>query len=108
MDEIQMDAWTDLICRHDVVEVGADTPEVLVGIDNLHPTATRCLQQRMDQKEEEPAPGRQYSGDLCNGRFERLDVLDGQAEQNRVEPGIPKGKLVRTGLQVPRKASSIV
>src|SRR5580692_1854496 len=62
----------------------------------------------MDQKEEEAAPRCQYSGDLLDGRFERLDVLDGQAEQNRVEPGIPKGKLVRTGLQVPREASSIV
>ena len=108
MDKLQMDTWPDLICGHVVIEVGADTPEVLIRIDNLHPATTRCLQQRMDQKEEEPAPRRQYTGDLLDGRFKRLDVLDRQAEQNRVEPGIPKGKLVGTGLQVPRKASSIV
>ena len=91
MDKIQVDTRPDLICRHDLVEVGADTPEVLVGIDNLHPSAPRCLQQRMDQKEEEPAPRRQYSGDLLEGSFERLDMLDRQAEHDRVEPALRKG-----------------
>ena len=76
MDESQVDPWPDLICGDVVIEIGANTPEVLVRIDDLHPSASWCLQQRMNQKEQKPAPRRQYSGNFFKGSLEGLDVLD--------------------------------
>jgi hypothetical protein len=39
MNKRQMDLRPDLIGGDVVIEVGADSPEVLIRIDDLHPTA---------------------------------------------------------------------
>ena len=98
MNERQVDPWPDLICGNVVIEVGANTPEVFVRTDDLHPSASWRLQQRMNQKQQEPAPRGQYPGNFLHGSLERLDVFDRQAEHDRVEPSVPAGKLMGTGL----------
>ena len=85
--------------RRVVRQVGPDPPVLLVQDVVVDPAAARGLQQRVVQEEDEPPARREHPGHLVDRGLERVDVLEHQAHDDRVEGA-------RRGTAAPRRTAA--
>jgi len=101
VDEEEVDPGSDLVESAFVSEVGAHAPVHLPEDSVVDPRAPGSLEERMAEQQDEPAPGLQYAGDLVDGRFEGVDVLQRQADDDGVEGTVSARQRLGTGAHIP-------
>ncbi|MDQ1429754.1 MAG: hypothetical protein QOF40_356, partial [Actinomycetota bacterium] len=108
MDEPQLDAGRDLVDAGVLGEVRRDPPVVPSDGPVVDPPATRRLEQGMGEEEHEPTAGFEDPGDLVEGGLERVDVLERETQEHRVERAVPTGERVGACFRVTGSAGARV
>ena len=99
MDERNEDILLDLLQGLVLDEVRTDAPVLLGWIEELivDPSAVRCLQQRVIEKEAEAAARLQHPRDFGDRTVDVADVFEHQTRNNGVETGVRERKLRGSG-----------
>jgi hypothetical protein len=106
VDEEEVDPRRNLVEPSFLSEIVTDAPIHLAEDPVVDPGATRGLQERMAQQQNEPSPRFEDTRYLVDRGFECIDVLERQAHHDRVERSVATRQRLRTRPQVDGSAAA--